>query len=112
VVCPLQFWGFKHILELPARHLDPAAKPAAGSDGLFTQIAVVGKARLVAGVNATFPAESKHFSAIPDLAAKVLLSKLAKEYRASTLMEQLAKSPCTSRIFSATRARPKTAPVA
>jgi hypothetical protein len=64
VACPLHFWGFRHIIELPPQQVAPGGK----SRSMPELISVTAKARGFAGSNATLQSEPEHFAAIQEAA--------------------------------------------
>ena len=97
VVCPLQFWGFKHVVEIPPKQVDTkatsqnagAAKPSA----IQTAIKVTGSARIVAGVNGSLGSELSHFSNLAKMKTRFPLANLKQQYTFANLRSELAKSP-------------------
>ncbi|MDX1662455.1 MAG: CHAT domain-containing protein [Candidatus Promineifilaceae bacterium] len=59
VVCPLHFWGYRHVVELP-----PQQTYAGTVKEEATCIPAEGKARLVVGYNAGFPKVEQHVEAL------------------------------------------------
>ena len=64
VACPLHFWGFRHIIELPPQQVAPDGR----SRSMPELISVTAKARGFAGSNATLENEAEHFAAIHEAA--------------------------------------------
>lgn len=97
VVCPLQFWGFKHVVEIPPKQIDTKAKSktagAVNPSSVQTAIKVNGSARIVAGVNGSLGSESLHFTNLAKLKTKFPLSNLKQQYTFANLGSELAKSP-------------------
>ena len=64
VVCPLHFWGFKHIIEIPPQQVK------AGKDAFPQRDKVVAGAtvQMVAGLNAALPSASQHATELDALA--------------------------------------------
>ncbi len=93
VICPLQFWGFKHAIELPPQQIESPKRSNKALGGIQTKIEVDGKVKFVAGVNCEFLSEKSHFQQLGNLVGAVPLSPPLKEYTAKELMTQLASSP-------------------
>ena len=96
VVCPLQFWGFKHVVEIPPRQINNKGKatPAAvKSNGIQTAIKVNGSARVVAGANGSFSCEDAHFKALAKLQTKFPVASLKQVYTSAEVLDELAISP-------------------
>jgi hypothetical protein len=97
VVCPLEFWGFKHVVEIPPKQVNtktqsqtPAtSKPTA----IETTIKVKGNARVVAGVNGTLGSESGHFGALAKLQTKFPIDAFKQQYTFTNLRTELTKPP-------------------
>jgi hypothetical protein len=88
VVCPLQFWGFKHLIELP-----PGQDPKENKSGVRRCIAVNGAVSLIPGVNCTFGSEIEHFQKLGELKTLMTLAPIEKQYTAAGLKKKLASSP-------------------
>lgn len=97
VVCPLQFWGFKHVIEIPPKQIDTKTKPAdsgaAKPSAVKTAIKVNGSARVVAGVNSSLGYELNHFTNLGTLKTRFPLDNLKQQYTFADLRTELAKSP-------------------
>jgi hypothetical protein len=93
VICPLEFWGFKHAIEVPPQQIESPQRSNKAIGGIQTEIEVDGNVKFVAGVNCEFPSEQSHFEDLDKLVGMVSLSPLLKEYTAKELMQQLASSP-------------------
>jgi hypothetical protein len=66
VACPLHFWGFKHVIEIPPQQV----KDGTGEANLRDEVTATGTARLAAGVNATLRLADQHLRKLEDLAAQ------------------------------------------
>lgn len=97
VVCPLQFWGFKHVIEIPPKQIDTKAKTATAAaarpSAVQTAIKVKGDARVVAGVNSSLGYESSHFTNLGTLKTRYPLATFKQQYTFADLRAELAKSP-------------------
>jgi hypothetical protein len=97
VVCPLHFWGFKHVIEIPPKQIDTKAKSAtagaAKPSAVQTAIKVKGSARVVAAVNSSLGYESSHFTSLGTLKTQYPLAQLKQQYTFADLRTELAKSP-------------------
>lgn len=97
VVCPLHFWGFKHVIEIPPQQIDTNAKSATAAaarpSAVQTAIKVKGKARVVAGVNSSLGQESSHFTNLGTLKTRYPLAPLKQQYTFADFRTELAKSP-------------------
>lgn len=97
VVCPLEFWGFKHVVEIPPKQIDTNPKSqtsgAANPSALQTAIKVKGNARVVAGVNGSIGSESDHFRRLAALKTKFHLAALKQQYTFANLRAEFANSP-------------------
>lgn len=92
VICPLEFWGFKHIIEIPPKQVK-GAKPGSSAG---TEIEVDGDVRIVAGVNATFQSEGSHFTQIANAIGKlknVHVGKIDKQYDSNAIKVSLKTPP-------------------
>lgn len=63
VACPLHFWGFKHIVEIPPQQV----KDGTGEANLRDEVTATGTARLAAGFNATLQRATAHLDKLEDL---------------------------------------------
>jgi hypothetical protein len=64
VVCPLHFWGFKHIIEIPPQQVDDTRKAVhAQSD----RVCAAATAELVAGVNSSLGLAKSHLAELATL---------------------------------------------
>jgi hypothetical protein len=92
VICPLQFWGFRHVIEVPPQQV--LAQPGTSvTTEVRTEIEVCGSARLVAGLNASFDAEPEHSKEIGQLKGTIPLDPPELKYTAKEILECLAKMP-------------------
>jgi hypothetical protein len=95
VICPLQFWGFRHVIEVPPQQVlaqpgNPVAK------GVRTEIEVCGSARLVGGLNASFDAEPEHTKKIGQL--KGTIPRTAQSRRGTS--KHLSVQPVDEQVHS------------
>src|SRR5262249_54095048 len=67
VVCPLHFWGFRHVIEVPPQQT-PSGKERSP---MWEQIPVDGKARLAAGVNCTLSLYHDHMTELAGAETRV-----------------------------------------
>ena len=96
VVCPLEFWGFKHVVEIPPKQIDTNAKSsdsaAAQASAVETVIKVNGSARVVAGANSSL-GPNEHFPSLARLKTRFPLDTLEPQYTFAGLRTELAASP-------------------
>jgi hypothetical protein len=92
VVCPLQFWGFKHLIEVPPLQ-SSEVESGENKSGVRTHIAVNGSVSLIPGVNCTFGSEIAHFKKLAELKTTMPLAPIEKQYTAAGLKKKLASSP-------------------
>lgn len=91
VVCPLHFWGFKHIIEVPP-HQEPDSQE--GAQGQIDRILSVDKAQLVAGINAHLKLWSEHWTKLEGLTQTPRISCVwkSKATRRAALLSALKNS--------------------
>jgi hypothetical protein len=92
VICPMHFWGFRHSIEIPPQQVRPKPDNPGETAGVRTEIAVAGKARIVAGLNATFDAEAGHMTKLGGLKGKIAFTK-EEVFTRDGLLKGLAASP-------------------
>jgi hypothetical protein len=92
VICPMHFWGYRHIIEIPPQQVPAKTEESDELPGVRTQIPVIGKARVVAGLNATFDAEQGHMIKVGGIAGKIPFAK-EEVFTRAVLLERLATSP-------------------
>jgi len=86
VVCPLHFWGFKHIVEVPPQQVQSTA---GGPRPLQDRVLTDGTVQMAAAVNAKLDLAEKHLSEMEALAGKFPAKWCAKEYRRDPVLLKL-----------------------
>jgi hypothetical protein len=88
----MHFWGYRHVIEIPPQQVPAQPKTPDQSSGVRTEIAVIGKGRLVAGLNATFDAEAGHMEKIGKIKDKIAFAP-EPEFHSSALLKRIASKP-------------------
>lgn len=85
VVCPLHFWGFRSVLEVPPYQVAPGAKGVA----MATEIPVEKEARVVTGLNGTLPLCQSNLSQLQALKTKCAANWNEPQYNRQKIIEAL-----------------------
>jgi hypothetical protein len=93
VVCPLEFWGFKHVVEIPPKQINTQSQTQVKPTAVETTIRVKGNARVVAGVNGSLASEAGHIAALSKLQTKFPIDTFKQQYTFTNLRNELKKSP-------------------
>jgi hypothetical protein len=88
----MQLWGFRHVIELPPQQVATQANVPEQTAGLRTEIPVKGKARVVAGLNATFASQAGHMQRLGQIKSRVAFDSLP-EFQSMGLFKELAVNP-------------------
>ena len=85
VVCPLHFWGFRHLIEVPPQQVQPGAKGIT----MPTEIPVEGKAHFIAGANSTLSLYDEHLKQMKALADRFPAAWTGPEFDRDKIIELL-----------------------
>jgi hypothetical protein len=101
VVCPLHFWGFKHILEVPPQQmLGTAGGPRPLQDCVLTE----GTVQMAAAINGKLDLAKEHIDELEALPGKFPAKWCSKEYRRDPVLLKL-KNPNLDFIYFYCHAR-------
>ena len=86
VVCPLHFWGFKHILEVPPQQVQAMATgPRPVQDRILSE----GTTQMVAAVNGTLDKVEEHLKDLDEAAARSTAVWHDKKYQRDQVLSML-----------------------
>jgi hypothetical protein len=83
VICPLHFWGFKHIVEVPPQQVK---ETATGTRPLENRILTEGTVQMAAAVNAKLSMAEQHLGELEALCSGIAAQWRAKEYRRDAVL--------------------------
>lgn len=85
VVCPLHFWGFRHIIEVPPQQVEP------GGNGqtMPNRITVSGQLQMAVGANGTLALQKEHMHDLETLAGTYKVAWTEPSYRRDQVIERL-----------------------
>lgn len=85
VVCPVHFWGFHHVIEVPPQQVEP------GGDGrtMPDQIKVSGKVQMTVGANCKLALQQEHMDELKTLAGTCKVAWTEPSYDRDQIIERL-----------------------